>query len=171
MTEVSWPLNARSHRGTHAHFIVGPSELGNEPLKLALDHLRIASQHKQLRTIIARLVVGCDERLDPSDGAQLRLAGPPARIYPTRWIIVQQALDQLWLVYLQPLISMLQLLLVKLSDGDEVIWRTLLAVQESLAEQGRLLQTILQARRSDLVTWIDCSVPNYPAQDRKQIYD
>lgn len=108
----------------------------------------------ELRLIVASFVVGCDERLDPSDGAQLRLAGPPARIYPTRWTIVQQALDQLWLVYLNPLMSKLQSLLAILSDGDEIIWRTLLAVQEGLAEQGRLLQTILQARRSDLVTWI-----------------
>ncbi|PDW02293.1 exonuclease domain-containing protein [Candidatus Viridilinea mediisalina] len=57
----------------------------------------------ELRETLATFVAGCDERLRPAEGVALRLTAAPARVYPTRWPQVQQALDQLWQVYLNPL--------------------------------------------------------------------
>lgn len=110
----------------------------------------------ELRHTLATFVTGCDERLHPQQGAQLRLNGPPARIYPTRWPVVQQALDQLWQVYLLPLTTLLSELLREV-EADEIVLRTLQAVHDNLQEQYQLLDTVLRARRSDLVTWIAVS--------------
>lgn len=107
----------------------------------------------ELRTTLANFVIGCDEQLDPKQGAQLRLGGSPSRIYPTRWPLVQQALDQIWRVYMPELQSGLGQL--QQIHFDEIIDRTVEAVRTRLGEQTLLLSMILQAGRSDIVAWIE----------------
>lgn len=109
---------------------------------------------EDLRGTLTAFVKTCDERLDPKKGAQLQLVGAPARVYPTRWRVVQQALDQIWEVYLTPMIDSLQRIAYQLADGHVVEVRTIEAVRSSLIEQRTLLQAILQAQKTNLVTWI-----------------
>ena len=109
---------------------------------------------EDLRGTLAAFVKTCDERLDPKGGAQLQLVGAPARVYPLRWRVVQQALDQLWDVYLTPLLESLQRIAYELGYGHVVEVRTIEAARSALIEQRTLLQTILQARNTNLVTWI-----------------
>ncbi len=109
---------------------------------------------EDLRGTLAAFVKTSDERLDPKGGAQLQLVGAPARIYPTRWRVVQQALDQIWDVYLTPMIDNLQRIAYQLASGYVVEVRTIDAVRLSLIEQRTLLQAILQAQKTNLVSWI-----------------
>lgn len=107
-----------------------------------------------LRATLGTFIHSCDESLEPDRGAQLRLTGAPGRIYPTHWKIVEQALDQIWHVYLDRVIDDLQSVAAVIPPEEEVLWRTVQAVRDALLEQGQLLTVILQAQRSDLVTWI-----------------
>ncbi len=109
----------------------------------------------ELRATLATFVVGCDERLEPETGTQLRLTGAPYKIYPTRWQVVQQALDQIWHVYMRELVTALQTIAPLLPPDETVLYLTLGAVRTRLVEQEQLLQIILQARRRDLVSWIE----------------
>lgn len=108
----------------------------------------------ELRTTLATFVIECDERQRPEHGARLRLQGPPDRIFPTRWRTVRLSLEQLWEVYLTPVIDGLQEITSELPPGEEVLWRTIAAVREKLIAQRTLLTDILRAQRRDHVTWI-----------------
>ncbi len=108
----------------------------------------------ELRATLAAFVVACDERQRPEHGARFRLQGPPERIFPTRWRTVRQALDQLWDVYLTPLIDGLHTVAANLASGNEVLWRTLTAVRDELITQRTRLREILHAQRRDHVTWL-----------------
>jgi DNA polymerase III epsilon subunit-like protein len=109
----------------------------------------------EFRTTLSTFVTGCDERLDPAHGAQLRLTGAPERIYPTRWKMVQQALDQVWHVYMPTIVTELHQVSAWLPTDEHILHLTIQAIHSGLTEQQQLLQTILRARRSDLVAWIE----------------
>jgi len=131
----------------------------DEALRSTLHRLRQATTQAlrllpELRATLAAFVMECDERQRPEHGARLRLQGPPDRIFPTRWRTVRQALDQLWDVYLTPVIDGLQEITGKLSPNEEVLWRIIAAVRDALIVQRTLLTEILHAQRRDRVTWI-----------------
>ena len=131
----------------------------DEHLRTTVHQLRQAVTHAlrllpELRATLAAFVVACDERQRPEHGARLRLQGPPERIFPTRWRTVRLALDQLWEVYLTPVIDGLQHITSTLPPGEEVLWRTIAAVRDALIKQRTLLTEILRALRRDQVTWI-----------------
>lgn len=140
------------------------SQLGNHQLPSEIRTLLKTAQISvgqsmrllhELRSTLAEFVVHCDSTLEPLDGAQLRLAGPPERIYPVAWLKVQQALEQLWDVYLNPLIDALETLASWIVDQDDVLGLKLRAVVENLVNQNILLRSILQALQSNTITWID----------------
>ena len=108
----------------------------------------------EFRATLATFVVGCDERLRPEHGAQLRLVGRPDRAFPTRWKHVQDAIEQLWDTYIVEICSRLSQITAMLPEAQIVLIRQLNAVRENLQEQQQLLHTILEARRSDLVSWL-----------------
>ncbi len=107
------------------------------------------------RATLADFVVGSDERLQPDHGALLRLTGAPAKIYPTRWNRVQQALDQIWRVYMPEMLTGLQTIAAALPDAASAVRLAIRAIQQGLQDQAQTLTSILQARRADLVTWIE----------------
>jgi ATP-dependent DNA helicase RecQ len=111
----------------------------------------------ELRATLDAFMVGCDERLRPERGAQLRLKGRPDRVYPTRWKAVQDAIDQLWRIFIADLCASLQAICALLPAEQYVLIRQLDAVRDRLIEQEQLLDTILAARRMDLVAWIEVS--------------
>jgi ATP-dependent DNA helicase RecQ len=108
----------------------------------------------EFRATLAEFVVGSDERLTPEHGAQLRLTGAPEKMYPTRWKVVQQALNQIWRVFMPDILNGLQTIAVALPDDERDLTLTITAVQQSLNDQTQVLDAILKARRTDLVTWI-----------------
>lgn len=109
----------------------------------------------ELRASLDIFVVGCDERLRPSQGAKLRLQGPPDKAYPTRWKAVQDAINQLWNIFIADLCVCLRDICALLPAEEYVLIRQIDTVRERIIEQEQLLATILQARRKDLVTWIE----------------
>lgn len=129
-------LRERVHRARHAT---------GQALTLLVD----------LRATLDTFVVGCDERLRPEQGAQFRLRGRPDRTYPTRWKPVQDALQQLWRVYIADLCASLRDVCAALPQSEDVLIRRLDAIREQLGEQEQLLTTIIEARRLDLVTWVE----------------
>jgi ATP-dependent DNA helicase RecQ len=128
-------LRERVHRARHAT---------GQALTLLLE----------LRATLGMFVVGCDERLRPEQGAQLRLNGRPDRVYPTRWKGVQDAIQQLWRIFIADICACLRDISSMLPEAQHVLIRQLDAVRERLIEQEQLLATILEARRTDLITWI-----------------
>ncbi len=109
---------------------------------------------EEFRTTVADFVVSCDERLNPKTGAQLRLTGAPDRVHPTRWMLVQQALNQIWRVYLVAIVRDLETLMPAVPNTEQTLGLTIDSIRTRLVEQEVLLRTILEARRGDLVSWI-----------------
>ncbi|MFD3165971.1 RecQ family ATP-dependent DNA helicase [Herpetosiphon sp. NSE202] len=109
---------------------------------------------QELRSVLATFVLACDETFDPLQGARLRLSGAPARIYPVAWLKVQQALDQLWKGYLNPLITELAAITPWVHVQNEILGLKLAAVQTELCNQQSLLATMLQARFTNQIIWI-----------------
>lgn len=109
----------------------------------------------ELRSTLETFMVGCDERLRPDQGAQLRLRGRPDRTYPTHWKPVQDALRQFWQVFIADLCAGLRAICAMLPEAQHVLIRQIDAVRERFAEQDALLRSILEARRLDLVTWVE----------------
>ena len=107
-----------------------------------------------LRDTLAEFVAACDDRARPATGAQFRLHGRPARVHPTRWPPVQQALDQLWFTYIGRLDACLRRIAQALPAAEPVLVEQVRAVADKLRKQADLLRTILDARHADLVTWI-----------------
>ncbi|MCA0354937.1 MAG: RecQ family ATP-dependent DNA helicase [Chloroflexi bacterium] len=119
---------------------------------------------QELRSVLATFVLECDETFDPLQGARLRLSGAPARIYPVAWLKVQQALDQLWKGYLNPLLTELATITPWIQAQAEILGLKFAAVYSELGNQQSLLATILQARSNNQITWLEVNTNQTHAQ-------